>query len=76
MGYGGFRQGPAVSCTDSKKKILCLPKEYSKFDLPYRNDFNVIDIGKCSKLFFFLFSVRMMRARCPHEMYPFFGSSK
>lgn len=42
---GNFRQGPAVSCTDSKKKILCLPKEYSKFDLPYRDDFNVIDIG-------------------------------
>ena len=42
----GFKQGPAVSCTDAKKKILCLPKDYSKFDLPYRNDFNIIDIGE------------------------------
>lgn len=40
-----FKQGPAVSCNDSKKKILCLPKEYSKFDLPYRHDYNLIDIG-------------------------------
>lgn len=38
-------QGPAVSCNDEKKKLLCLPEEYSKFDLPYRNEFNVIDIG-------------------------------
>lgn len=44
-----FRTGPAVSCTDSKKKILCLPKEYSKFDLPFRNEYNVIDIGKTLK---------------------------
>ncbi len=79
VGYGGFRQGPAVSCTDSKKKILCLPKEYSKFDLPYRNDFNVIDIGKCSKLFsvsFLYVCWNYVRARCLYEMYPFFGRSK
>ncbi len=41
----GFQQGPAVSCSDAKKKILCLPREYSKFDLPYRDDHNIIDIG-------------------------------
>ena len=39
-------QNPIVSCQDDKRKLLCLPSEYSKFDLPYRNDFNVIDIGK------------------------------
>lgn len=37
--------GPAVSCEAPKKKILCLHREYSKFDLPFRNDHNVIDIG-------------------------------
>lgn len=35
-----------VSCEDGKRKLLCLPSEYSKFDLPHRNAFNVIDIGK------------------------------
>lgn len=39
-------QNPVVSCQDGKKKLLCLPLDYSKFDLPYRNEFNVIDIGK------------------------------
>ena len=34
-----------VSCEDGKRKLLCLPGEYSKFDLPHRNNFNVIDIG-------------------------------
>ena len=34
-----------VSCEDGKRKLLCLPSEYSKFDLPHRNNFNVIDIG-------------------------------
>lgn len=43
----GIIQNPVVSCQDVKKKILCLPLEYSKFDLPYRNDHNLIDIGKC-----------------------------
>ena len=43
----GIIQNPVVSCQDEKKKILCLPLEYSKFDLPYRNDHNLIDIGKC-----------------------------
>ena len=42
----GIIQNPVVSCQDEKKKILCLPLEYSKFDLPYRNDHNQIDIGK------------------------------
>ena len=51
-------QGPAISCTDEKKKILCLPDEYSKFDLPYRNDFNVIDIGKRDKKLILSFLVR------------------
>ncbi|TRY81129.1 hypothetical protein TCAL_14453 [Tigriopus californicus] len=37
--------GPAVSCEAPKKKILCLHREYSKFDLPFRNDHNTIDIG-------------------------------
>lgn len=41
----GIIQNPVVSCQDVKKKILCLPLEYSKFDLPYRNDHNLIDIG-------------------------------
>jgi hypothetical protein len=41
----GF-QNPAVSCSDNKKKLLCLPFDYSKFDLPYRNEYNVIDIGE------------------------------
>ena len=36
---------PVVSCEDDKKKIICLPKDYSKFDLPYRDEYNVIDIG-------------------------------
>ena len=35
-----------VSCEDGKRKLLCLPSEYSKFDLPHRNNFNVIDIGR------------------------------
>ena len=39
-------QNPVVSCEDEKRKLLCLPPEYSKFDLPFRNDFNFIDIGK------------------------------
>ena len=42
----GIIQNPVVSCQNEKKKILCLPLDYSKFDLPYRNDFNEIDIGK------------------------------
>ena len=42
----GIIQNPVVSCQDVKKKILCLPLEYSKFDLPYRNEHNLIDIGK------------------------------
>ena len=42
----GIIQNPVVSCQSEKKKILCLPLDYSKFDLPYRNDFNLIDIGK------------------------------
>ena len=37
-----------VSCEDGKRKLLCLPSEYSKFDLPHRNNFNVIDIGTLS----------------------------
>ena len=45
-GPGYWKQGPATTCEDEKKKIICLPKDYSKFDLPYRNDFNVIDIGE------------------------------
>lgn len=49
---GGTAPPPAstlVSCEEDKKKILCLPKDYSKFDLPYRNDFNVIEIGRRRK---------------------------
>jgi hypothetical protein len=42
----GPPQNPVVSCHDGKKKILCLSKDYSKFDLPYRKEYNVIDIGK------------------------------
>jgi hypothetical protein len=34
------------SAIDNKRKLLCLPFDYSKFDLPYRNEFNVIDIGE------------------------------
>ena len=41
-----LRQGPSTTCDGDSKKILCLPPDYSKFDLPYRNDFNIIDIGK------------------------------
>ena len=41
----GLIQNPVVSCDDEKRKLLCLPPEYSKFDLPFRNDFNFIDIG-------------------------------
>jgi hypothetical protein len=44
--HQGIIQNPVVSCQDVKKKILCLPIEYSKFDLPYRNEHNLIDIGK------------------------------
>ena len=40
-----LRQGPSTTCDGDSKKILCLPPDYSKFDLPYRNDFNIIDIG-------------------------------
>ena len=39
-------QNSVVSCEDGKRKLLCLPQEYSKFDLPHRNDFNEIEIGK------------------------------
>ena len=39
-------QNPVVSCSDNKRKLLCLPIDYSKFDLPYRNEYNVIDIGE------------------------------
>ena len=39
-------QGPSTTCDGDSKKILCLPPDYSKFDLPYRNDFNIIDIGE------------------------------
>ena len=42
----GIIQNPVVSCQNEKKKILCLPLEYSKFDLPVRNEANFIDIGK------------------------------
>ena len=42
----GIIQNPVVSCQNEKKKILCLPLEYSKFDLPVRNEANYIDIGK------------------------------
>ena len=38
--------GPSTTCDGDAKKILCLPPNYSKFDLPYMNDFNIIDIGK------------------------------
>merc|ERR1719210_1892264 len=38
-------QNSVVSCEDGKRKLLCLPQEYSKFDLPHRNDFNEIEIG-------------------------------
>ena len=41
-----LRQGPSTTCDGDSKKILCLPPDYSKFGLPYRNDFNIIDIGK------------------------------
>ena len=40
------QQNSVVSCEDGKRKLLCLPQEYSKFDLPHRNDFNEIEIGK------------------------------
>ena len=43
-----LRQGPSTLCDGDSKKILCLPPDYSKFDLPYRNDFNIIDIGENS----------------------------
>jgi len=42
----GPTQNPVVSCLDGKKKLLCLSKDYSKFDLPFRKEFNIIDIGK------------------------------
>jgi hypothetical protein len=43
-------QSSVVSCEDGKRKLLCLPSEYSKFDLPHRNDFNEIEIGKHFKM--------------------------
>ena len=49
-------QNPVISCSDNKRKILCLPIDYSKFDLPYRNEYNVIDIGE-SALFPFLYLI-------------------
>ena len=45
-------QSSVVSCEDGKRKLLCLPSEYSKFDLPHRNDFNEIEIGKQFKMNF------------------------
>jgi hypothetical protein len=30
----------------AKGESICIPANYSKFDLPYRNEFNVIDIGE------------------------------
>lgn len=47
-----LRQGPSTTCDGDSKKILCLPPDYSKFDLPYRNDFNIIDIGMGAPLQF------------------------
>ena len=43
-------QSSVVSCEDGKRKLLCLPSEYSKFDLPHRNDYNEIEIGKQFKV--------------------------
>ena len=52
-------QGPSTTCDGDSKKILCLPPDYSKFDLPYRNDFNIIDIGESAIYRVFLVVARL-----------------
>ena len=32
-------------CAHSQNKMLCLPENYSKFELPYVNSVNMVEIG-------------------------------
>lgn len=36
---------PPGSCDHAPNKLLCLPPAYSKFELPFPNGINVVEIG-------------------------------
>lgn len=42
-GHGGGKK--EHTCDDSPNKNLCLPKSYSKFELPFTDSVNVVEIG-------------------------------
>ena len=42
---GGGRSKKEHTCDDSPNKNLCLPKSYSKFELPFTDSVNVVEIG-------------------------------
>lgn len=45
-GHGGHGGGKKEhTCDDSPNKNLCLPKSYSKFELPFTDSVNVVEIG-------------------------------
>ena len=43
--YGRSRSRKEHTCDDSPNKNLCLPKSYSKFELPFTDSVNVVEIG-------------------------------
>ena len=42
---GGGKSRKEHTCDDSPNKNLCLPKSYSKFELPFTESVNVVEIG-------------------------------
>ena len=42
---GRSRSRKEHTCDDSPNKNLCLPKSYSKFELPFTDSVNVVEIG-------------------------------
>ncbi len=44
-GHGGGKSRKEHTCDDSPNKNLCLPKSYSKFELPFTDSVNVVEIG-------------------------------
>ena len=43
--HGRSRSRKEHTCDDSPNKNLCLPKSYSKFELPFTDSVNVVEIG-------------------------------
>ena len=41
----GRRSRKEHTCDDSPNKNLCLPKSYSKFELPFSDSVNAVEIG-------------------------------